>query len=96
MNTNLVDAMREFVQVADARSFRGPARELRVSNALVTRAIVLVEEDLGVRLLNRTTRAVSLTVASVRYVEGCRASLRRLDRLEAAVVALDDAPGGTV
>ncbi|WP_053572201.1 LysR family transcriptional regulator [Caballeronia cordobensis] len=96
MNTNLVDAMRVFVQVADTRSFRGAARKLSVSNALVTRAIVLLEKHLGVRLLNRTTRAVSLTVAGVRYVEGCRAFLQHLDRLDTAGVALDDAPGGTV
>ncbi|AET94852.1 LysR family transcriptional regulator (plasmid) [Burkholderia sp. YI23] len=96
MNTNLVDAMRVFLKVADARSFRGVARELGFSNALVTRAIALLERHLGVRLLNRTTRAVSLTVSGVRYIEGCRAFLQHLDRLETAVVALDDAPGGTV
>jgi DNA-binding transcriptional LysR family regulator len=91
-----VQAMRIFVRVADKASFRGAARDFHVSNALVTRAIVLLEGRLKTRLMNRTTRAVSLTEAGARYLEGCRTVLEEIDHLEAAVTHTTAEPSGTL
>ena len=54
-------AYEVFVAVAAARSFSGAARQLGVSPQAVTRGIAGLESHLGLRLLRRTTRAVSLT-----------------------------------
>src|SRR5262249_60398990 len=59
-----------FAEVADRRSFAQAARRLGRSPAAVTRAIGELETRLGVRLLNRTTRAVSLTEAGERFLAG--------------------------
>ncbi|MPW18155.1 LysR family transcriptional regulator [Paraburkholderia sp. CNPSo 3157] len=84
---NHVYAMRVFVQAAEARSFRSAAKQLNVSTALVTRSVANLEAHLRTRLMNRTTRAVSLTEAGKHYLDGCRAILEELDRLDASVSA---------
>lgn len=93
---NQIQAMRIFLRVADRESFRGAAREFHVSNALVTRAIALLEGHLKTRLLNRSTRTVSLTEAGARYLEGCRTLLEDLDHLETTVTHLEAEPRGTL
>ncbi len=50
-----LDAMRAFVAVADLGSFAEAARRLRLSPAAVTRAVALLEDQLGVMLMSRTT-----------------------------------------
>ncbi|AFT90001.1 LysR family transcriptional regulator [Paraburkholderia phenoliruptrix] len=82
---NHVYAMRVFVQAAEARSFRSAAKQLNVSTALVTRSVANLEAHLGLRLMDRTTRTVSLTEAGKHYLEGCRPILEELDRLDASV-----------
>lgn len=76
---NQIHAMRVFVRVSETESFRRAAQQLDVSNALVTRAIAMLEAHLRTRLINRTTRNLSLTEAGTRYLEGCRALLEELD-----------------
>jgi molybdenum-dependent DNA-binding transcriptional regulator ModE len=63
-----LDAMDTFVAVAEQRSFVGAARKLGLSPSAVTRTIGGLEERLGVRLLQRTTRSVALTDAGQRYL----------------------------
>jgi DNA-binding transcriptional LysR family regulator len=91
-----IQAMRVFVQVAENHSFRRAAQHLTVSNALATRAIAMLEAQLHVRLLNRTTRTLSLTEAGAQYLDGCRSLLEELDQLEAAISCSDGEPGGTL
>jgi DNA-binding transcriptional LysR family regulator len=55
--------LRAFVLVANARSFSRAAESLGVSSSALSQMIRGLEERLGVRLLNRTTRSVSLTTA---------------------------------
>lgn len=93
---NAIQAMRVFVRVADAESFRGAARGLGVSNALVSRAIALLEAHLGTRLIDRTTRDMSLTDSGARYLEGCRAVLEELDYLESTIASGEVGPSGTL
>lgn len=93
---NQIHAMRVFVRVADTQSFRRAAQQLDVSNALVTRSVAMLEAHLHARLINRTTRNLSLTEAGQRYLEGCRCVLEELDHLEHAVADTEHEPSGTL
>ncbi len=62
-----LESIRVFLAVAAARSFAGAARALGMTPASVTRTIAALEDRLGVQLLLRTTRKVSLTAAGVAY-----------------------------
>jgi len=75
---------RVFVAVAGRRSFVEAARSLRRSPQAITRAVAALERRLGVRLLNRTTRSVSVTGEGERYLERGRRVLAELDALESA------------
>ena len=91
-----LDAVTIFAAVAEHESFAGAARHLNRSPAAVTRAVAALEEQLQSRLLNRTTRSVSLTDAGLRYLESCRQLLAAYGELEA--VNLDERvePRGTI
>jgi DNA-binding transcriptional LysR family regulator len=88
--------MRVFVRVAETQSFRRAARQFEVSNAFVTRCIAMLESHLNTRLINRTTRNLSLTEAGIRYLEGCRSMLEELDQLDATVSSAEHGPSGTL
>ena len=75
-----------FVEVAERRSFAEAARRLGRSPTAITRAIGELEARLGVRLLNRTTRAVGVTEAGERALAGARRVLADLDEIERAAV----------
>ena len=77
-----LDALRVFIQVAEAQSFSEAARRGGVSKALASKYVGWLEERLGARLLNRTTRRVSLTEAGA----ACLLSSRRLLEDYAALV----------
>lgn len=72
--------IEHFVAVAEARSFRGGAARLGLSPAAVSKAVARLEEELGVRLLERSTRSVALTAEGEVYLLHCR---RALDALQA-------------
>ena len=91
-----LDAVTIFVAVAEQGSFAEAARHLSRSPASVTRAVAALEERLRVRLLNRTTRSVSLTDAGLRYLESCRRLLGAYDELEALNVGEQVEPRGTI
>lgn len=76
------DSMAAFVAVADAKGFAQAARRLDISTSSVTRLVSQLETHLGVRLLNRTTRAVSLTDAGARFLERARRILGDLEEAE--------------
>ncbi len=77
-----------FVQVAEQRSFVGAGRELGVSASAVGKSVVRLEEKLGVRLFNRSTRSVTLTAEGLLFLERCR---RILAEIEAAQLELSQA-----
>ncbi|WP_080289277.1 LysR family transcriptional regulator [Burkholderia cenocepacia] len=78
-------AMRIFVQVVDAGSFTGASESLGIPAATVTLAVKDLEQGLGVRLLNRTTRRSSLTQDGAAYYAVCTRVLAELDEAEAAL-----------
>lgn len=83
-----------FVEVAEQGSFAAAARRLNRSATAVTRAVADLEARLGVRLLNRTTRAVSLTDAGQRFLGGARRVLSDLAEIEQAAAGQGVAPRG--
>ncbi len=79
------DEISAFAAVADARSFTQAARRLGVSNAQVSKLVARLENRLGARLLNRTTRDVSLTDTGRAYLERARSLLEDFETLESSV-----------
>ncbi|MET4213273.1 LysR family transcriptional regulator [Bradyrhizobium sp. LA2.1] len=68
----LLNDMALFVEVAKARSFRRAAKTLDMPNSTLSRRIDLLEKEIGLRLLNRTTRKIELTEAGQIYFERCK------------------------
>jgi DNA-binding transcriptional LysR family regulator len=89
-----LDAMRTFLAVADLGSFAGAARKLRLSSAAATRAVALIEEDLGTPVLSRTTRSVRLTERGAVYAERCRRVLAEVDEARSQARGEDAEPRG--
>src|SRR6202166_5432637 len=77
-----IDAMQAFVAVADLKGFAPAARKLGLSPSGVTRLIAALEERLGARLLQRTTRSVTLTDVGARYLERVRRILGDVEEAE--------------
>jgi len=86
--------MNVFVAVAEEQGFAGGARRLGVSPPAVTRAIAVLEERLGVKLFNRTTRFVRATDAGARYLESARRILAEADEADEAAAGAHAIPRG--
>ena len=89
-----LDAMSTFVAVAELKSFVAAARKLALSPSVVTRTIGGLEERLGLRLLQRTTRSVALTDAGARYLLRARRILAEVDEADGEALAERTAPTG--
>jgi DNA-binding transcriptional LysR family regulator len=74
-----LERMRSFVRVAERGGLSAVAREQKVGQSTITRHVAELERALGVTLLNRTTRRVTLTEEGRRYLDEARAILRRVD-----------------
>lgn len=79
------DEISAFAAVADARSFTQGAKRLGVSSAQISKLVARLENRLGARLLNRTTRDVSLTDTGRAYLERARILLEDFETLETSV-----------
>jgi DNA-binding transcriptional LysR family regulator len=89
-----LDAMQAFVTVADLQGFAPAARKLGLSPSGVTRLIAALEDRLGARLLQRTTRSVTLTDAGRRYLERARRILADVEEAESSAEGEQTRPGG--
>jgi DNA-binding transcriptional LysR family regulator len=94
MPMDRIDAMQAFVAVADLRGFAPAARKLGLSPPAVTRLVAALEERLGARLLQRTTRSVALTDAGARYLERIRRILADVEEAELAAEGERIRPSG--
>jgi len=88
--------MRTFEQVAAHESFAGAARSLGISPSSVSKQIRALEDRLGVRLIHRTTRRVTLTQAGRVFFERAQKILGEVDDLELTVRGLHSEPRGTL
>ncbi len=89
-----IDAMQAFLAVADLEGFAPAARRLGLSPSAVTRLIAALEERLGARLLQRTTRSVALTDAGQRYLARVRRILADVEEAEASIQDERTRPSG--
>ncbi|WP_323117935.1 LysR family transcriptional regulator [Burkholderia alba] len=79
---DLIQSMQAFVTLADAGSFTETGKQLGLTTPQVSRAIASLESHLGIRLLNRTTRSMSLTEAGMRYLTRTRDIVHAIDASE--------------
>src|SRR5258708_1003155 len=93
MDLNLV---RTFSRVVEAESFTAAARSLGLPKSSVSRAVSKLEEQLGTRLLERTTRQVKLTVTGRVYYDGAVRALAALTDAEQSVAESQGEPRGVV
>ncbi|WP_028634566.1 MULTISPECIES: LysR family transcriptional regulator [Pseudomonas] len=89
-----IHLMKVFVAVGELESFAAAARRLDISAAAVTRAVSALEQQLGVKLLLRTTRSVRLTEAGSRYLEDVRHILASLHEANEAAAGINANPKG--
>jgi DNA-binding transcriptional LysR family regulator len=89
-----LDDLRAFVAIANRRSFRKAADELGVSPSTLSHMMRVMEEKLGVRLLNRTTRSVAPTEAGEVFLRRLEPVLRELGAACEAVNGIGQQPGG--
>jgi DNA-binding transcriptional LysR family regulator len=78
-------AMRFFCRTVESRSFASAAAALDVVPSALSKTIAALERELGSRLINRSTRRMSLTEEGVAYYENCRTLLREIDDVEAGL-----------
>jgi DNA-binding transcriptional LysR family regulator len=89
-------SMRAFTKVVQNGSFSKAAKELRLSRSAVSKYVIDLEKDLGVQLLNRTTRSASPTENGQAYYERCLAILADLEEADIAVSRLQAEPRGVL
>jgi DNA-binding transcriptional LysR family regulator len=90
------DDLAIFVRVVELGSLSAAGRDMRLSAAVVSNRIARLEKDVGTRLLNRTTRHVSLTEDGARYYEHCVVILNELEQAEGALDAITAEPRGPI
>ena len=96
MKLDALDGMVVFVAVAEAKNFRVAGERLGVSASAVSQALRKLEERLGVPLVHRTTRSVSLSEAGERLYGTVRPAVADVEAAVTAVTELGDEPRGTL
>ena len=89
-----IDTLQTFVSVVRTRNFTAAADALNVTPSAISKQISSLEERLGVRLLNRTTRSVSPTEAGQMFYQHCENILESINEAEKLVTDFDVAPRG--
>lgn len=93
---SLLENIRSFVRVVELGGLSAAGRHLRLSPAVISHRLQQLEEQLGVRLLNRTTRQVQVTQQGEVFYQGCLEVLAALERAETAVSEAGATPKGTL
>jgi DNA-binding transcriptional LysR family regulator len=96
MHIDRLHLMNVFVAVAEEAGFAGAARRLNMSPPAVTRAIAALEQHLGIKLLNRTTRFVRATEAGQRYLEDAKRVIAAADEADESAAGLNAEPRGHI
>jgi DNA-binding transcriptional LysR family regulator len=91
-----LNAVAMFAAVAETKGFRAAGRRLGVSGSAVSQALRRLEEQLGIALVQRTTRSVRLTEAGERYYAAVRPALEEVRAAAQAVGEMADEPRGTL
>jgi len=80
-----LSGMQVFVRVAELSSFSAVAHQMGVARSIVTRQIAALEQHLGVKLMARSTRRLTLTAAGAAYLEKCRVILNLVEAAETGI-----------
>src|SRR5262249_51944824 len=96
MRANHFNKLTAFVAVAERRNFAKAAKQLGIKASALSQSIRSLEEELGVRLLNRTTRSVAPTEAGERVLGHMRPALESIRKALDAVSDFRDKPMGTL
>jgi DNA-binding transcriptional LysR family regulator len=88
--------MAVFARVVEAASFTAAARQLGISKSAVSKAVAALEDRLGARLLNRTTRRLAMTEVGQAFYERCARVVAEAEEAELVVTRLQVAPRGTL
>src|SRR5262245_44115057 len=91
-----LDGIAAFAHVVDSGSFSAAAQRLKISKSAVSAHVQRLEERLGTRLLNRTTRRLAVTEAGAAYYRHCARILAEAEAAEQAATALQREPRGTL
>lgn len=91
-----LNEMAIFVHVVEAGSFTGAAKNLGLPKSTVSRKITQLEERLGVRLIQRTTRSLRLTDTGNAYYNQCARILGEIEEANIAVTRMQSTPSGTL
>ena len=91
-----LSAMEVFTNVVEFEGFSATASHLGISRASVSKQVIQLEESLGARLLNRTTRRVSVTEVGEAYYERCKRVLAEVEEADLLVEQLHSEPRGTL
>src|ERR1700739_5061542 len=96
MRVDTLTCIRVFRQVVESGTFVAAAERMHLSTARVSKHVMHVERRLGVRLLNRNSRTLSLTEPGRVYFERCKTILEDLEDTEGQLGSLNNAPRGTL
>ena len=91
-----LSAMEVFTNAVEFEGFSAAASHLGISRASVSKQVIQLEESLGARLLNRTTRRVSVTEVGEAYYERCKRVLAEVEEADLLVEQLHSEPRGTL
>ena len=88
--------MSVFAKVVEFGSFTAAARQLQMSVSSISQTVSKLEDELQVKLLNRSTRSIGLTEAGRIYYQGCRRMLHEVQDVHEQVYAFNNTPIGTL
>ncbi|AUG51686.1 LysR family transcriptional regulator [Thalassospira marina] len=91
-----LDGMTVFARVVEEQSFSGASRKLGMSKSAVSKHVTKLEDSLGIRLLNRTTRRLSLTDAGSTFYQHCARVVEEIESAEHALTDLRGTPRGVL
>lgn len=90
------ESIRAFIQVVEHAGFAAAARSMNVSRSAVNKLVINLENDLGIQLLNRTTRRVNPTETGLAFYERCTRIMADLEEAELSISQLHDEPRGNL
>ena len=88
--------MSVFAKVVELGSFTAAARQLQMSVSAISQIVAKLEDELQVKLLNRSTRSIGLTEAGKIYFQGCRRMLSEAQEVHEQLYAFNNTPIGTL
>lgn len=93
---DVLNELTAFVKAVDLKNISAAARELNLSAAAASHRILQLEQQLGVRLLNRTSRSLQPTEAGLRFYEHAREVLESVERAKSSMAEMSGVPTGTI